>query len=737
MYGCTDIYEMEKYNRPSWLAGKLYTQVAAEEDLTRFAECLRLTGYDTILDVSGSFTVFAPSDEAMDHFLATNQYSSVSEIPGEELKKIVKFHIIQNPWSLLQLQSLNLDGWVDPFDENSRPNAYKRQTLLKNPDEKYWVKYNNGKNIIVTDSLKANDYRRVFTESRKYVPIFFDDFFEIYGLAPEDYTFYFDRPYEPGNVYYAEAKVTRPEIFAENGFIHVVDRVVKPMLNAMEMLERDLPGESYKFFFDLVCQYPVFRKNKEETNKQAGARFGRPYDTLYNLSFPELAFDLHEEITVPRGFPAELYYFTYVLHNGMFIPTDNAFQVFLDEVFTNKSGYPHWPDFESAPKPIIRLIVNSHFTNQPVYPDDDGGFHDGQGNRVSLDESDIIRKEFGSNCTFLGIDKYIVPRVFTGVTGPVYLRPEFSTFMYAMELTGLGNELAGRSREHSFFPVPDQVLANDSSLLIEWVDRESNEYTFKCFNRSTEMLINVSHRTLKQRIENQIGYSLPNGSANKEFIRTMDGNFIIWNNSNNTVQGTAPNTFGYNGSVPVSYLPELLEEPSDNGKTWRVGSWFRNVSSSMYTTLIRYPEFMDLLEKAGLYDPLLYEFPFLERWGTYTIFIPSAQALSVYRADTLTRDELSDFLLYHFVNNRMIFTDNKGGWYDYETLREDETSTPFTTRYSTVNIRPGRDLIEILDSTENPYVSIPEAEGTTNIMISYYDWITSVAHEIDTVLIKQ
>ena len=70
---CEDIYDMEKYNRPDWLAGKLYTQVAAEDDLSGFAECLRLTGYDTILDVSGSFTVFAPSDEAMDQFLGTNQ----------------------------------------------------------------------------------------------------------------------------------------------------------------------------------------------------------------------------------------------------------------------------------------------------------------------------------------------------------------------------------------------------------------------------------------------------------------------------------------------------------------------------------------------------------------------------------------------------------------------------------------------------------------------------------------
>ena len=39
----------------------------------------------------------------------------------------------------------------------------------------------------------------------------------------------------------------------------------------------------------------------------------------------------------------------------------------------------------------------------------------------------------------------------------------------------------------------------------------------------------------------------PDGSANKEFIRTLGGGYIIWNNAENTVQGSAANTFGYEG----------------------------------------------------------------------------------------------------------------------------------------------------------------------------------------------
>ncbi len=732
--GCGKLDEHDMYRNPDWLAGKLYTQLLAEENLSKFAECLKIVGYDTILDVSGSYTVFAPSDEAMDLFLAEYQYASASDIPRNELLNIVKFHIIQDAWSIIQLQMLNINGWIDPDNPHSEPNAYKRQTLLKNPNEKYWIRKKNGDDFIVMDSTSTSMHKKVFTRSRKYVPIFFDDFLNIYGLSPEDYSFYFGRQYEPGNVYYAEARITQSEIFAENGFIHVVDRVVRPMLNAKEMLERELPGESYKVFLDLIYQHPQFRPNMEETNNQPAARSGLNFDTLFNLSFPGLSFDLHEELTGPSyALPKN----TYVYHNGMYVPTDDAFQNFLDEVVTAKSGYPHWPDFQAVPAHIKQMIVKTHFNNTPVYYKSIGeGIRNEEGDRIYLDEAAIIRKEYGSNCTFLGLSKAVTPRAFSSVTGPVYLRPEYSTFMYAMEYTGVLNDLTRDQGEYSFFPIPDIVLENDSSLIMEWIDFEQNQYSFKSLNRSLGELEKMSRNTLKSRILTQVGTTLPTGSANKEFIQSFTGNYIIWNNEVNTVQGARPNTFGYQGRSPIFYHPEPLEEPADNGKTWRVDSWFNNVNASLYDAFVEYPTFMKLLEQAGLYNPKLYSFPFLEEWNSYTIFIPSDQALISFQADTLPKKELADLLKYHFIDGVRIFTDNKRPWSDYETLRKDESSTPFSTYYSTMNIRPGPDIIEILDAEGNPYVSIPEAEMVTNIMAGEYIFI-SVIHEIDTVLINQ
>ena len=180
--GCEDYFVHEKYQRPDWLPGKLYTAVKVQPNLALFAECLRLAGLDTILDVSGSWTVFAPTDEAIKQYLSDNHYAGVSAIPSDKLVKITKFHVIQNAWSLDQLQILGTTGWRTNNDANKSSYAFKRQTMLKNPVGKYWIKRNNKEEMILLDSTLSDSYKRVFVDSRKYVPIFYDKYFDVMDL---------------------------------------------------------------------------------------------------------------------------------------------------------------------------------------------------------------------------------------------------------------------------------------------------------------------------------------------------------------------------------------------------------------------------------------------------------------------------------------------------------------------------------------------------------------------------
>jgi uncharacterized surface protein with fasciclin (FAS1) repeats len=547
--------------------------VSVQENLTMFAGCLRLAGLDKILDVSGCWTVFAPTDDAMKKYLSENQYASISDIPLAELERLAKFHIIQNPWSVEQLKSLSVNGWRTGNDANSNSYAYKRETMLKNQMEKYWIKSSNRKEMIVIDSTISGSYKSVFVESRKYVPIFYDKYMDINGITSTDFNFYFDRVYERGNVYFGGAKILQSDIFAENGFVHIIDRVVNPMLNAKELLERELPGESYKLFLEMVYwYYPHFEPNITATFNQPEVRLGGMADTIWDLNYPNLAFTLHNELIGNRTPDSNE---TLVKHNGMFAPTDGAFREFIDGILTRKSGFPHWTDYKSLPSDVVGIIIDQHFKSAPMYPStvQYQEVFRGKG-RFYQNEGDIIRKEFGSNCTFIGINKYIPDRVFTSVTGPVFCRPGYSIFRLALQYSGALNTIANHKGKLYFFPIPDYALMSDSSLLINWIDKEKNIYNFMAFNRSRLQMEVIGSSTISSWILNQVGTSVPNGNANKEIIQTLEGRIITWDHSNNTIRGTLPSTNGFKGNIITTNSPVPLEEPTDNGKTWTVSHWF-------------------------------------------------------------------------------------------------------------------------------------------------------------------
>jgi uncharacterized surface protein with fasciclin (FAS1) repeats len=462
--------EPDIYKRPDWLAGKVYTQILAQPELSTFAKCIELTGYDEILDVSGSYTVFAPSNEAFTKYFAQNtKYNSVESIPITELTEIVKYLIVQNPWSKIQLRTLDVYGWIDTLStDNNKPKGFKRETLLLNPNRKYGIATGGvGKEVkfVIVDTLQTKDYRKVITDSRKYVPIFYQEYFDIYKLNKSDYEFYFDRTFDsPNDIYFAGAKIISDEISAENGFVYIVDRVVDPLQNASEIIGNSSGANNYTDFLDVLNRFPQFEYNREKTFLQPGAAQGAVVDSLFDLSFPTLAFDFSSEKTSPPsgtyGLPSNV---TIRYHHGLMAPTNTAFQSFIDEYIKIPSG---WGSLAGAPENIKRIIANTYMSVNTIYPTDfQEGFYNGELDIVKLDESDIIEKKFGSNSTFIGLKKAIVPRAFKSVTGPVYLQRGYNKVMIAIEQSGLLSALKRQNENYMFFVENDANSSQDSSLV--------------------------------------------------------------------------------------------------------------------------------------------------------------------------------------------------------------------------------------------------------------------------------
>ncbi len=742
---CVREDEYDKYARPDWLAGKVFTQISEDPDLSTFAACIRRIGYDTIIDRSGSYTIFAPDNAAFDlYFQGNPDYSSIDDIPLTELDRIVKYHIVQNPWSKIQLTSLDVKGWIDSTDiTNDKPRGYKRQTLLLEKEFKFGVIKDARDIYALTDTLEASWHRKIVKDSRKFAPIFFREYFDIYDLKSSDYEFYFNRPFESNDdLYFAGAKVLEDEVFAENGFIYKIDRVVEPLKNAHQFLSAAYQGESYTDFLNLIYKFPEFDFNEQKTNEQTGVELGLDVDSLFDISFPELAFNIiNEKTKAPAGtlgLPREV---SIRYHHGLLAPSNAAFAGLIEKYLDIPNG---WRTIKDAPRNIQRIIANTHLSQNPVYETDlQNGFYNGEVDLVTLDESAIIRREYGSNVTFIGRDEAIVPRAFSAVTGPVYLQKGYTFSMYAIERAGLLSALKRPDEHYSFFVESDFYCGQDSSLIYDIGKERFQAWQNVGIPHAARQALTVDLASLRTLLMNHIAVESPRGVARKEFIKNLAGNFLIVNNETGEVTGTAPTSQGYQGPpLTEPDIPVQISIDADNGTTYSIKDWFSFSASELHLRMQQVaPSFDSLIKVAGLYT-VIDGYLFTSDNDVYTVLAPTRAAIKAAGADLLSGQDLIDFILLHFIVGDFVFTDgNRNNGY-YTTARVDESSTIYSKRYTSFYLEPGIDEIHIPDNAGGTYLDITESENANlltgrliNNAVFNEITTTGVIHLIDRALL--
>jgi uncharacterized surface protein with fasciclin (FAS1) repeats len=712
-----------KYERPTWLAGKLYAQIKTKPELSTFAELLHVSGYDTIINVSGSYTVFAPSNDAFAlYFQGSPNYKKVSDIPKAEVLKLVKYHIVQNAWSKKQLTSIDIYGWIDTLDlKNNLPKGYKQQTLLEEKNKLYgiaWSKFKGQNSTInrtnIIDTTATSWHRRAFTDSRKYAPIFFKQYFDIYNLSTSDFAFYFGRQFQAvTDLYYVAGRIITDELFAENGFVYVIDRVNDPLDNGAEILADNSKGNSYSSYLNLVNQFSEFAYNETETNKQPGAAQGLRVDSLFNVTYPQLVFDITSELTkAPQGtfgLPSNV---TIRYHQGIVAPTNDALNQLVNQYL---AGGNNWGSIDAAPENVKRIIANSCLSINPVYETDlRNGFLNGESDVIKVDESTIVQKQYGSNCTFIGVNQPIVPRAFSSVSGPIYTRKGFSKVMFAIEKAGLLSALKRKDANYSFYVEPDNLSSVDSSLIYDPVkDRFSVATLYPGIK-----ITGLNNTDLRILLLNHIALDQPKGIARKEFIKNLAGNYLIYNNVTKEVKGTGNTTYGYRGSKTVVDIPQLISTNADNGSTYQINSWFTFSINDIFSTIsVQYPKFHALIRKAGLSQDNLSKYSFMSDNQSYTVLVPTDSVMNAISTVTaaMTTAQLQNFVLMHFIQGSMIFTDGNMSAGYYETARIDESSTPFSTVFTRIKVVPGIDQITIPAKDGSPSVVVHES-AKTNIL---------------------
>ena len=790
--GCRDIADDPAYKKPDWLPGKITEILDSRSDARMFREALKISGWDSIVGRSGLFTLFCPTDEAVMSYLNSKGKSKVSDLSRSEWDAIIRYHLIQDGWSPEQIKYMSVTGSYRPEDLTASEKellkysiAFKRLTRYINPVEDFYVyKDNYYANYLRLSQKPTSEVLKKAPSTYKYVPIFFKEYFDITGYDTKGYSFYFDREFDNNSFYYASSKVVEAPSSAENGFVYFVDKIVEPVPNLLDALRgKNKTNTEYSEFLDLFYFLPKVVYNETLTKQQANYLAGKPYDLLYDIDFSYAygnnysgfgGIDLDDEQM--KNFPKNSRFdLNMNVHPTLIAPTNEAFNELISQWVTSGSGYERYGSLKETPEQIRQLITSSYVISTPVFKQEiTEGVRSISGDSIYLSEDDILEKQYCSNGYFIGVKKPIIPRAFKSVVGPVILNPRFEVMFLALLSSKLIDEVLPADKKYTLFAIEseDVGLSGDSSIVVKNESYISNGislirkklvyYDRAYFPPREGTWFNDRDPVLKNYLLNMISDQQIEGNARIEYLRTLGGNYIQVDNINKTVTGTEPTTYGLNGDStianPFVELRESKDGVVDNGQVFQIRGLLNFTGAKNIWGVIKElgasatftNRFSDLMIKAGLADNS--SIKLFSNQEFVTAFIPTDEAISKYETDNNTnlnnwsKEELQNFLKYHFVRGVLIFTDGKQPGQLYETFTPDKNSSSQINLFEKLNVQTSYDQIDLLDKQNNVIVTIVPDDGKSNIQTFRFitetaqgrqttsSYTTGVVHSIDRVL---
>ncbi|MCG8476786.1 MAG: fasciclin domain-containing protein [Cytophagales bacterium] len=708
LWSCRDEFD-EYYEKPDWLKGTTIETLEARGDCTFFVEGLRKTGLD--LPVTQSTTsAFVPTDNVFKAYLKRKGYSSLDDIPKEDLKNLIGNHLLLAPYSRFQIfNSPSWGGW-----EEVGAKVFKKSTMATRP-------------IVETAEIEGVETKVV--NFNKVVSIFGDEFLEAAGYDKSDYE-YFNKGKKWSGFHYGNASVLEQEIPINNGFLYIIDDVVEPQPSIEEFLASNKDYSLFKSLYDRFIEYNIttldlfLQINGLEKETPVSLK---GYGSLANIA-TEVPTD-----SWSTGFNNQLGEAGFKNHSA-FIPNNDALQSYLNETML-KDGRK----LEDVPDKVISYLLKGHILNSGISLPSvirKNGFFNGFGEEVSLDvDNDVEIARIGSNGFIYGLKKVLAPNIYTSVAGNLLFDEKYSMFSTFMDMTGNLTTLSSADADFSVFAVSDEVMTaagyrfitnEDKQLVMQQKDQETGDYKEIPSSKVVELAQQyISFVDMKDKTDNRIVQSI-----GPEYIR-MNGDKVSL--GGNEEQGARVNvvTKETGGNGTLYELDGLLKKST---KTWM----------EQLSGMEEYSEFYTLLRRVRLVgynsNTKLFTSQFADN---VTVFAPNNKAVQTVKdklplegvpevsdnvkedLPALTEEEwtasrkLIQLLKYHFVDGNVysVSPDLKQTEKSYTTQRiNQELSDEYETVYEKVSILTGAGSLKITDRLGKTYNATGDIFATDGVI---------------------
>ncbi|MBN2744132.1 MAG: fasciclin domain-containing protein [Marinilabiliaceae bacterium] len=421
------------YERPSWLEPPIYQQLQDRGNFTHYLSCVDKAGYDKTLQGAGFYTVFAPNDAAFELFFKENGISSLEEIfqlSPDFAKSIVSYSLAVSAVSKDSIDDYQASVITKPETDM----AFKRQTYYYKwvYEASAWLNGSNGEssmvnvvdmNAVESESSIPGGFEE-FDNNRKHIPFFTDAFMAKDTLTAYDYNYFFpNTTLTDFNV--ADARVVEKDLWAENGIIHVVDKVILPLENLDELLSK---FESCSMFHELLNKYATSYTLASDDYLLRYEQASGSRKDLYIKDYPYLNFALNCENYLRYG--GGLTMDAYVNGWTLFAPTNPALQQFYDQVLFSR-GYK---SLDELPSFVLLEFINAHMFRKMVWPSKFAKTTNYYGEEARFDaDADVAERAMASNGIFYAVNKVQNTDAFRTVLGDVILNPNYSLMYQALK----------------------------------------------------------------------------------------------------------------------------------------------------------------------------------------------------------------------------------------------------------------------------------------------------------------
>ncbi|MCD7710329.1 MAG: fasciclin domain-containing protein [Porphyromonadaceae bacterium] len=476
LFAFSSCNEMDKYydndkHSTSVSVGNGWDYLNSKGNFTNFLAAVDQAGYTDLVKGKGLATIFAPDDEAFEAYFARHGYSSLSDMPAEEVSNMITYHLLYYNFNGERFMTYKPTG--TSTTDNYVGLYFQYRTKSRDANEE------------VYDPGDGTDHLVFHYE--KNVPVFTPNLFNFYGsTGRQNYDYFYgdglwegDNYVEGDDPYFrvSNAGVKEYDIITDNGYIFVLDDVVEPLKTIYQTMSEN---PDYSQF---TAAYDRFKALYYDEDISQDYGYG---DSLYIYQHSGL-FSIASEwpLAVSETLLGPLAYGSLTV----FAPSDQA----INEFF-NRYWAEYYDDFASVNfNPLYTFMGEQlaiHRLNGQIGPCLPSEVDAGNvvtavsATAVDVTSSEVTDPAFCSNGIFYGVQKVCEPKYFSYVTAPAFINPDYNMFLILMQRAGvLDLYTADNQYFYAFYPT-DEILQNTAvgggvEETMEYVNPQPNRYGYE------------------------------------------------------------------------------------------------------------------------------------------------------------------------------------------------------------------------------------------------------------------